>query len=378
MSERSKTIELAQSLIRQPSVTPNDGDCQMMIAKHLESLGFQCHHHPQGNVKNLWATHGQGEPVLLFAGHTDVVPPGPLDAWTHPPFEATIENDTLFGRGSADMKGAIAAMCTAAAVFVKQCPDHPGTLAFLITSDEEGVAVDGTKHVIDILNKQQQALTWCIVGEASSERTCGDAIKVGRRGSLHATLTVQGQQGHIAYPDRCQNPIPVLAKAINAITAHRWDEGNEHFPPTTCQVSNVHAGDGADNVVPNTATALINWRFSPASTVESIQRTLSSLLEDCALPFDIAWRTSAEPFASTSQAFLDACDQAILTVTGKTPEHNTRGGTSDGRFIATTGCEVVEIGVRNHSIHQIDEHVTCQDLDTLHQIYIACMKNLLK
>lgn len=378
MTERSKTIELAQRLIREPSITPDDQNCQSIIAEHLKRLGFQCHHHPKGDVKNLWATHGQGEPVLVFAGHTDVVPPGPLTAWTHPPFEATIENDALFGRGSADMKGAIAAMCTAVEDFVKEHPDHPGTLALLITSDEEGVAVDGTKHVIDVLEKQNQPLTWCIVGEASSEKACGDAIKVGRRGSLHATLTVQGQQGHIAYPDRCQNPIPVLAKAISAINAHQWDEGNHDFPPTSCQVSNVHAGDGSENVVPNTATAQINWRFSPASTVDSIQNTVNKLLQDCALPYGIEWRTSATPFASAGQSFLDACDRAIESVTKKTPEHNTRGGTSDGRFIAPTGCEVVEIGVRNHSIHQIDEQVPCQDLDTLHQIYIACINNLLK
>lgn len=376
--KHDETVSLAQTLIQKASITPDDLGCQTIIADYLTALGFTCKHLPFGKVSNLWAIKGNAEPVFVFAGHTDVVPPGPPSDWTSPPFEAHIQNDTLIGRGAADMKGAIAAMLTACKRFLADYPDHQGSIAFLITSDEEGPAVDGTVKVIDHLQDQGQALDWCVVGEASSEEAVGDSIKVGRRGSLHATLTVKGQQGHIAYPERVKNPIFALAQAITAITKITWDQGTDQFPATSCQISNIQAGDGTENMVPGQASAQINWRFSPVSTPESIQQTLDSLLNThCDLPYELEWRTAALPFAHTSPALLGACDEAITSVTDHKPKHSTSGGTSDGRFIAPSGCQVVEIGVRNHSIHQIDEQVPCKDLTKLSQIYQALLAELL-
>ena len=296
----------------------------------------------------------------------------------HPPLQANIQNNTLIGRGAADMKGAIAAMLTATKRFIEACPDHKGSIGFLITSDEEGPAVDGTIKVMQHLQNEGQRLDWCVVGEASSEKTVGDSIKVGRRGSLHATLTIEGKQGHIAYPERVQNPIFTLSRVITAIAETTWDKGTDQFPATSCQISNIKAGDGTENMVPGKASAQINWRFSPASTAENIQQKMESLLATHAdIPYQLHWRTAALPFAHTTADFLGACDTAIASVTGHQPKHSTSGGTSDGRFIAPSDCQVVEIGVRNHSIHQVDEHVDCDDLTKLSQIYQALLKKLL-
>ena len=370
-------IALAQQLIQQPSITPDDHGCQDILQQHLERLGFHCEHHHSGDVRNLWAIYGDAEPVLVLAGHTDVVPPGPTEQWQFPPFSGTINEGQLHGRGSADMKSALAAMVAACERFLaKQQP--MGSIAFLITSDEEGPAVNGTQHVIAQLQQKKQPMTWCIVGEASSEQQVGDAIKIGRRGSLHAEIIVRGQQGHIAYPDRCRNPIPLLARIIADITAVTWDQGHRPFPPTSCQVSNLHAGDGTENVVPGTAYAKINWRYSPACTEAGIKKIVHEVIDrHTNHHVSVNWRSAAQPFASASQKFLSHCNEAIRSVTGSEPQHNTAGGTSDGRFIAPAGCEVVEIGVRNATIHQIDEHIDCQDLSTLCAIYEACLQRLL-
>ena len=371
------TLELAQQLIRQPSVTPEDGECQTIIAKRLENSGFMITHYPFADVKNLWARRGTKAPLLVFAGHTDVVPPGPTEDWETPPFEPSLRDGKLFGRGAADMKGGVAAMVCAAERFVAEHPDHQGSIAFLITSDEEGPSIDGTKRVLENLPAADAAIDYCIVGEASCDKQFGDTIKIGRRGSLSATLTIQGKQGHVAYPDIAVNPIHRAFVPLNAITAIIWDQGDEHFPPTTLQFSNISSGTGAGNVIPGTLVAQFNCRYSPVQNPQSIQTRVEKILAEHQLQYSLQWNHGAEPFITHPGSLTAALSSAVTEVTGIKPQLSTTGGTSDARFIAKTNAQVVEFGVCNHSIHHINEHTTTAELTALTQIYLRTLENLL-
>lgn len=370
-------IALAQELIRRESVTPNDAGCQEFIGAKLAKLGFQITNLPFADVKNLWAIKGNAEPVLIFIGHTDVVPPGPLDAWQSDPFTPTIRDNKLYGRGAADMKSSIAAMMVAVENFLAKQPNHQGSIAFLITSDEEGDAINGTTKVVDYLVEQQQPLTWCLVGEASSEKILGDTIKIGRRGSLHGHLTVLGKQGHIAYPQLANNPIHRFGKAIDLLAAQQWDQGNEHFPPTSFQISNIVAGTGAKNVIPGQLECDFNFRYAPVSTVLELQEQVHKILKATNIEYQIQWNHSAQPFYTEDQHFIKAVTTAIEKVCQVKPTASTTGGTSDGRFIAQTGCAVTELGPINASIHQVDEHVDIDDLRKLSTVYEQILYNLL-
>jgi succinyl-diaminopimelate desuccinylase len=371
------TLELAQQLIRQPSVTPLDGDCQAILAARLEMSGFTVTHYPFGEVKNLWARHGNAAPLFVFSGHTDVVPPGPLEAWQYPPFEPTVHEGLLFGRGAADMKGGVAAMICAAERFVAEHPDHQGSVAFLITSDEEGIAIDGTERVLAHLPEADRAIDFCLVGEASCDQQFGDTIKIGRRGSLSAKLTIHGKQGHIAYPQLADNPIHRSLMALHAISHFTWDQGDEHFPPTSLQFSNIHSGTGAGNVIPGVLVADFNLRYSPMQTAEKIQHQVEKILSEQALNYEINWTHGAQPFITQQGSLTKALSSAISNITGITPLLSTTGGTSDGRFIAKTGAQVIEFGVCNHSIHQIDEHTSTAELTQLTEIYRRTLEYLL-
>lgn len=377
MDMTSATIELAKTLIARESLTPNDAGCQEIIAEKLEPLGFKIKNLPFGDVKNLWARRGHQEPVLVFAGHTDVVPPGPLAQWTHNPFHPTVHDNKLFGRGAADMKGSIAAMIIACEIFIKQFPNHAGSIAFLITSDEEGIGIDGTAKVVEYLRNKNEKINYCIVGEASSEKQFGDTIKIGRRGSLHGKLTILGKQGHIAYPHLSDNPIHRITPAIADLANEIWDQGNTEFPPTTFQISNIHSGTGADNVIPGTLELMFNFRFSTAVTVEELQRRIIGILQRHSLQYQLDWRVSAKPFLTPEGKLLDATRQALRDIAQVEPKTSTGGGTSDARFISTLGCEVLEIGPINHSIHKIDEHVAIEDLTLLTQVYANIIQRLL-
>lgn len=371
------TLELAQQLIRQRSVTPEDGDCQAMLAARLAKSGFAITHYPFAEVKNLWARHGTAAPLLVFAGHTDVVPTGPVDAWRYPPFEPTVDEGKLYGRGAADMKGGVAAMICAAERFVADHPDHKGSIAFLITSDEEGPAIDGTVRVLANLPEADRAIDFCIVGEASCDQRFGDTIKNGRRGSLSAKLTILGKQGHIAYPQLADNPIHRALLALHAICSVRWDEGDEHFPPTSLQFSNIHSGTGAGNVIPGTLEAQFNLRYAPVQTADKIKQQIEKILNEHKLNYELQWTHGAEPFITKPGSLTIALSSAITEITGLKPILSTTGGTSDGRFIAKTGAQVVEFGVCNHSIHQINEHTTVEELTKLTDIYQRTLENLL-
>ncbi len=371
------TLELAQQLIRQPSVTPKDGDCQTILAARLEKSGFAITHYPFGEVSNLWARHGTAAPLLVFAGHTDVVPTGPSSAWDSPPFEPTVRDGKLYGRGAADMKGGVAAMVCAAERFVAANPDHPGSIAFLITSDEEGPAVEGTEKVLAHLPEVDRAIDFCIVGEASCDKAFGDTIKIGRRGSLSATLTIHGTQGHIAYPQLADNPIHRCLMALHAISAVIWDQGDQHFQPTSLQFSNIHSGTGAGNVIPGVLEAQFNLRYAPVQTVATIQQAIEKILNEHSLRFELQWTHGAQPFITKPGSLTTALTHAISEKTGLTPTLSTTGGTSDGRFIAKTGAQVVEFGVCNHSIHQINEHTTVHELQKLSDIYQRTLELLL-
>ncbi len=371
------TLLLAQELIREASVTPLDGRCQELIAARLQKLGFEVKHYPFGEVKNIWARHGKSAPLLVFSGHTDVVPTGPEADWTYPPFSATLIDDTLYGRGAADMKGAVAAMVCAAERFVSAHPDHKGSIAFLITSDEEGPAIDGTQRVLANLPAEDLKIDYCIVGEASCAETFGDTIKNGRRGSISATLKINGKQGHIAYPKLADNPIHRCFAALQAICNHHWDEGDAYFSPTSLQMSNIHAGTGAGNVIPGHLEVKFNLRYSPIQTATSIQSQIKALLAPFKLNYEIEWTHGAEPFFTAPGKLTQTLSEIIQKHTNITPELSTTGGTSDGRFIATTGAEVIEFGIRNASIHQIDEHASTKELTLLSRCYEDLLKSIL-
>lgn len=378
-AELSPTLQLACDLIRRPSVTPVDADCQAQMMNRLGAVGFQLEPMRIEDVDNFWATHGTQEgPVLCFAGHTDVVPTGPVQQWQHEPFEALIDADgMLCGRGAADMKGSLACMVIASERFVHDYPNHRGKVAFLITSDEEGPAHHGTKAVVERLKARNERLDWCIVGEPSSTTLLGDVVKNGRRGSLGAKLTVRGKQGHVAYPHLARNPIHLAAPALAELAAEHWDEGNAFFPPTSFQISNLNSGTGATNVVPGELTALFNFRFSTESTVEGLQARVSAILDKHELDWSIDWALSGLPFLTEPGELLDAVAASIKGVTGRDTQPSTSGGTSDGRFIATMGTQVVELGPVNTTIHQVDERILASDLDLLTEIYYQTLVRLL-
>ncbi len=374
----SPTLELACELINRPSVTPLDEGCQQLMTQRLAACGFSIEPMHIEDVENFWAIRGNEGPVLCFAGHTDVVPTGPLQAWQNPPFSARIdEQGMLHGRGAADMKGSLAAMIVAVERFTADYPQHQGQIAFLITSDEEGPAHHGTKAVVERLRERGQRLDWCIVGEPSSTALVGDVVKNGRRGSLGGTLTVRGQQGHVAYPHLAKNPIHLAAPALAELAAEHWDDGNAFFPPTSFQISNLNAGTGATNVIPGTLEAVFNFRFSTESTVEQLQQRTAAILDKHGLDWSIDWALSGLPFLTEPGALLDGVAKAIRSVTGRETTPSTSGGTSDGRFIATLGTQVVELGPVNATIHQVDEHILASDLDLLTEIYYQTLVNLL-
>jgi len=370
-------VELTSELVRRASVTPDDAGCQALIAATLARAGFAIERLRYGDVDNLFATHGSGDPVLVFLGHTDVVPPGPLDAWTSPPFEPTIRDGRLYGRGAADMKSGVAAMTLALEDFVSADPRHRGTVALLLTSDEEGVGKDGVRRVADEFRRRGQRIDWCVVGEPSSREKLGDLIRVGRRGSLTGRLHVRGVQGHVAYPDRAKNPIHMLAPALAELAATRWDDGNDAFPPTSFQISNLNAGTGADNVIPGVLDAVFNFRFGTASSAVSLRERVERILKDCGVDATIDWWLSGEPFLTREGPLRAAVVAAIGEHCGVTPEASTGGGTSDGRFIAPLGAEVVELGPVNASIHKIDESVSLAELERLPRLYRSIAERLL-
>ncbi len=372
-----ETLDLARALIARPSVTPDDAGCQALIAERLRPLGFAIESVPSGPVANLWARHGTARPLVCFAGHTDVVPPGPLAKWHSDPFQPDERDDRLYGRGAADMKTAVAAFVTAAEAFVREHPRHRGSVALLLTSDEEGVAADGTVKVVERLRARGERIDYCVVGEPTSIERLGDTIKNGRRGSLSGRLVVRGVQGHVAYPHLARNPVHLAAPALAELAAAEWDRGNEHFPPTTWQISNVHAGTGATNVIPGELEVLFNFRFSTASTAETLQARVQEVLDRHRLDYAIEWSLSARPFLTARGELVDALRASIREVTGVAADVSTTGGTSDGRFIAEICPQVVEFGVPNASIHQIDEHVDVAVLEPLSEIYRRVLVKLL-
>lgn len=373
----SPTLALAIELVRRRSITPVDGGCQTLLAERLQRLGFSVEHLGFGQVANLWARYGGQSPVFVFAGHTDVVPPGVEDKWRFPPFAGIVEGGDLYGRGAADMKGSLAAMVTACERFIRKCPRPHGSIAFLITSDEEGPARDGTVKVIEHLQARREHIDWCLVGEPSSREVVADTIKNGRRGSLNAHLWVHGLQGHVAYPERIVNPIHRFAPALTELTTTVWDQGHDFFPPTSLQVSNLRAGIGADNVVPGVLEAQFNVRYSPVFTATELQARIEAILARHALDYTIEWRPSGDPFLTPRGALLEASLSSVAEVLGIRCELSTAGGTSDGRFIARTGAEVIELGPVNATIHQVDERVRTEDLDTLSRIYEGILDRLL-
>lgn len=377
MAHQSETFALTCDLISRQSVTPEDAGCQAMMAERLKALGFKIEGMPFEEVTNFWARRGTEGPVLCFAGHTDVVPTGPVEKWSSPPFEPTLKDGMLYGRGAADMKGSIAAFMTALDRFVKAHPDHKGSIALLITSDEEGPYINGTTRVIDTLEARNEKITWAIVGEPSSTTLVGDVIKNGRRGSLGATLRVKGVQGHVAYPHLVRNPIHELAPALAELAATEWDQGNDFFPPTSFQVSNINAGTGATNVVPGEVEVLFNFRFSTEVTDAELRSRVEAILAKHNVEYEIKWNLSGQPFLTAEGDLVDAARSAIQEVTGRETELSTSGGTSDGRFIAPTGAQVVELGPVNATIHKIDECVKAEDLDTLSTIYEQMLIKLL-
>jgi succinyl-diaminopimelate desuccinylase len=374
----SSVIDLTRDLICRRSVTPEDAGCLPLIADRLSAVGFRIEHLRFGDVDNLWATHGAGGTVLAFLGHTDVVPTGPEENWTSPPFEPTERDGLLYGRGAADMKGSVAAMVVALERFAVTHPDHPGTVGLLLTSDEEGVALHGVREVVDHFAKIGQRIDACVVGEPSARERLGDLIRVGRRGSLSGTLTVHGVQGHVAYPDKAKNPIHSFAPALAALAAERWDEGNADFPPTSFQVSNINAGTGANNVIPGELVALINFRFSTASTADRLRERAEALLRAHDVDFSIDWHLSGHPFLATPGGRLREVVVGVCRdFCGIDPEQSTGGGTSDGRFIAPMGAEVIELGPVNATIHKVDECVSVADLERLPDLYEAICQRLL-
>jgi succinyl-diaminopimelate desuccinylase len=373
----SAVLDLTLDLIRRRSVTPDDAGCLPLIAERLAKLGFHIEHLRYGEVDNLWATHGQGA-TLAFLGHTDVVPTGPEDAWQSPPFEPAIRDGLLYGRGAADMKGSVAAMVVALEQFVAAHPEHPGRLGLLLTSDEEGIATHGVRQVVEHFRDTGEHIDWCVVGEPSAKERLGDLIRVGRRGSLSATLSVRGVQGHVAYPDKALNPIHAFAPALAELAAEHWDAGNSDFPPTSMQVSNLNAGTGANNVIPGELKALFNFRYSTASRAEDLRERSEAILRRHGVDFHIDWQLSGEPFLTPPGGRLrETVVAACRELCGIDPEQSTGGGTSDGRFIAPMGTEVVELGPVNATIHKVDECVAVADLEQLPALYRAVCEKLL-
>ncbi|MGH8119996.1 MAG: succinyl-diaminopimelate desuccinylase, partial [Gammaproteobacteria bacterium] len=333
------TLKLARELISRPSVTPEDGGCQRLIAERLKKKGFKARHLRFADVDNLWITHGKGSPCFIYVGHTDVVPTGPLEKWTSDPFQPEIRDGHLYGRGAADMKGSIACMVTALERFIGKHPDHKGTIGMLITSDEEGPSVNGTRKIVEYLHKKKIEIDWCLVGEPCSEKIIGDVIKNGRRGSLGATLRVYGIQGHVAYPQHARNPVHLAAPVLTELCSRIWDHGNKFFPATTFQISNIHGGTGADNVIPGHVDIMFNFRYSPEVTHEQLRQEVEQLLDLHQLTYDIDWKLSGEPFLTPKEKLLETVQKAVKEITGRKPKVSTGGGTSDGRFIAPTGAE---------------------------------------
>jgi succinyl-diaminopimelate desuccinylase len=373
----SATLQLAQQLISRRSLTPSDDGCLDIIGKRLDGLGFKLERMRHGEVDNLWARRGNNGPLLCFAGHTDVVPTGPLEKWNSNPFVPAIREDMLYGRGAADMKGSLAAFVTAIEKFVAAHPAHSGSIALLLTSDEEGVAVDGTVRVVEALQERGEPLDYCIVGEPTCVSKLGDTIKNGRRGSLSGTLVVKGVQGHIAYPHLVKNPIHMAAPAIAELAATVWDNGNEYFPPTSWQISNIHGGTGATNVVPGSVEILFNFRYSTASTVEGLKSRVHEILDHHKLEYDLQWEFSGKPYLTPRGDLVEAVSAAIREICGLETELSTSGGTSDGRFIADICPQVIELGPLNATIHKINECVSVADLDALSDIYCSILTRLL-
>jgi succinyl-diaminopimelate desuccinylase len=371
------TLELACELIRRPSVTPDDRGCQQLLADRLQPLGFQVEHLRFGEVDNLWARRGDDTPLLVFAGHTDVVPPGPPEQWESDPFEPVIRDGVLYGRGAADMKSSLAAMVTACERFIATNPGHRGSLGFLITSDEEGPAVDGTVRVVEHLQARSEHIDYCLVGEPSSEQELGDIAKNGRRGSLNGRLRIRGQQGHVAYPQLAENPIHRAAPALAELVGEQWDQGNEFFPPTTFQISNISGGTGAENVIPGELELMFNLRFSTESSAASLRSRVESILDRHRLDYDLQWKLSGEPFLTPAGALVDAASEAIREITGRPTRLSTAGGTSDGRFIAPTGSQVLELGPINATIHKVNECVPAGSVEQLSVIYERILEILL-
>ena len=371
------TVALTAALIACQSVTPDDAGCMELITAELEPCGFKTEHLDFGHTRNLFMRHGTQAPLFVFLGHTDVVPPGPEADWKYPPFEATIDNGMMYGRGAADMKSGVAAMVTALARFSQSHPDHPGSIALLMTSDEEGAAHDGVVKVIETFKQRGERIDWCVIGEPSSFDRLGDVIRVGRRGSLNGVLRVEGIQGHVAYPEKAENPIHRLAPALAELSQEVWDQGNEFFPPTSFQVSNIKSGTGAENVIPGRLEMLFNFRFSTALTEDDLKRRVASILDRHSLRYTLEWRLSGAPFLTTGSTLIEATQSALEEVVGQRARPETGGGTSDGRFVAPTGAEVVELGPLNGSIHKINEHTPVKDIETLSKIYEVILCKLL-
>ena len=373
----SATLELAKSLISRASVTPDDNGCQALMIERLEKIGFTIYPLKFGDVDNFWAVHGNNGPIFSFAGHTDVVPAGDDDAWESNPFEPTIKNGMLYGRGAADMKGSLASMVVATENFIEKNPNHNGIIAFLITSDEEGVAINGTAKVMDFLKDNNQKIDFCLVGEPSTTAILGDVIKNGRRGSLNACLRVKGKQGHIAYPQLADNPIHLVTPALNQLCDEQWDNGNNYFPATSFQISNIHSGDKVTNVIPGEVEVMFNFRYSTETTKEELQKRVNDILDSHKLNYFVEWSHSGYPFLTPKGELVSACVDAIEKIKAIKPELSTSGGTSDGRFIAQEGTQVVELGPNNSTIHQVNESVSVQDLEDLTKIYFQVLTNIL-
>ena len=373
----SAVFDLTQELLRRVSVTPNDAGCQPLLATRLRRVGFECQAMRFGEVDNLWAHHGTGGPVLVFLGHTDVVPSGPQTDWSSPPFEPAVRDGRLYGRGAADMKGAVAAMTLALEGFVAAYPQHPGTLALLLSSDEEGPAHDGVRRIAEQFRRSGQGIDWCVVGEASSQERLGDLIRIGRRGSLTGRLRIHGVQGHVAYPEQAHNPIHAFSTVLVELLTERWDEGNAGFPPTSLQCSNLHAGAGMDNIIPGSLDAVFNFRYSTASTAASLRDRVEAILQKHGLEYALEWQHSGEPFFTRDGVLRSAVREVLVRQLGRVPDEDTGGGTSDGRFIAPLGAEVIELGPVNASIHKVDEHIAIADLERLPGLYRAVAECLL-
>jgi succinyl-diaminopimelate desuccinylase len=373
----SAVLDLAMALIARASITPDDAGCQPLIAERLQRAGFACESLRSGQVDNLWATHGAGAPVLVLLGHTDVVPAGPVKDWSSDPFVPQVRDGVLYGRGSADMKGSVAAFVVALERFVAAHPDHTGTVALLLTSDEEGDAVDGVRRVAQVFGERGQRIDWCVTGEPSSTTALGDLLRVGRRGTLSATLSVHGVQGHVAYPDKARNPIHQALPALQALCERVWDGGFESFPATSFQISNIHAGTGANNVIPGELRVLFNLRFNPNWSAEQLEQACEAVLKAHGLDYSIAWQRGGEPFHTPEGPLRAAARELLTRFRGQPPEESTGGGTSDARFIAPLGAQCIEIGPINASIHKVDEHVSVDDLEALPDLYQALIERLL-